>query len=418
MPTAPITANEGASVSGVMAGKARVEHDEPVRLTSADASAVFERLTENGAIARGGVSIIGHDSVRDRLDDRWPRKQEVVWDQLEAAAQRHLAESDLYVRLSETDYAIAVSEAEPVAAQALSLRILGEVLEHFLGDCRTEDLVIRQVVAANGAEIACAPLDPAEVQRRARGCGGGSDSTVTKRRFHEQPFILSSMGGRDMRLKHDFEAVLSLGSRRTIATALEPSVVDVASGRRIPGYAFRRLSDPDLWAIDRATLDFADIATEQKIAPAPFVLPLAYQTLQSSRGRSRLVELVSGVLKPKIVTAIRNLDPGTPPSGLADLVGMLRRMDVTVFVRVEPMRDALAALADSRPNGVVLDVEPLVSQPGRIPDVLASFADRARRFASVLAVRGLTSSEQMSAAAGCGFTHASVEQDGALTLAA
>jgi hypothetical protein len=414
---APTTATGGASVSGVMAGKARVEQDEPVRLTSADASAVFERLTENGAIARGGVSIIGLDSVRERLDDRWARKQEVVWDQLEAAAQRHLAESDLYVRLSETDYAIAVSEAEPVAAQAMALRILGEVLEHFLGDCRTEDLVIRQVVAANGAEIACAPLDPAEIQRRARG-GGGSDAKVTKRRFHEQPFILSSMGGRDMRLKHDFEAVLSLGSRRTIATSLEPSVVDVASGRRIPGYAFRRLSDPDLWAIDRATLEFAEIATEQRIAPAPFVLPLSYQTLQSSRGRSRLVELVSGVLKPKIVTAIRNLDPGTPPSGLADLVGMLRRMDVTVFVRVEPMRDALAALADSRPNGVVLDVEPLAGQPGRIPDVLASFADRARRFASVLAVRGLTSPDQMAVAAGCGFTHASVEQNGALTLAA
>jgi hypothetical protein len=393
------------------------ETAEPVRLTSADASAVFERLTENGAIARGGVSIIGLDSVRERLADRWARKQEVVWAQVETAAARHLAEADLYVRLSETDYAISVSEAEPVAAQALALRILGDVLEHFLGDCRTEDLVIRQVVAAHGGEIACAPLDPAEIQRRARS-GGGSDSTVTKRRFHEQPFILSSMGGRDMRLKHDFEPVLSLGSKRTIATSLEPSVVDVASGRRIPGYAFRRLSDPDLWAIDRATLDFAEIATEQKIAPGPFVLPLSYQALQSSRGRARLVELLSGVLKPKIVASIRNLDPGTPPSGLAELVGMLRRMDVTVFIRVEPMRDALAPLADSRPNGVVLDVEPLIGQPGRVSGVLAGFAERARRMASVLAVRGLGSPDQMAAAARCGFTHASLAQERSLTLAA
>jgi hypothetical protein len=391
----------------------------PVRLTSVDASAVFERLAETGAIARGAVSIIGLDAVRDRLAERWPRKQEVVWEQVETAAQRHLSETDLYVRLSETDYAISVSEAEPIAGQALALRILGEVLQHFLGECRTEDLVIRSVVAARDGQIDCAQLDPAEVQRRAGGGGAhGSDSTVEKRRFHEQPFILSSMGGRDMRLMHDFEPVVSLATQRVIATSLEPSVVDVASGRRIPGYAFRRLSDPDVWAIDRATLDFAEVATERRYAAAPFVLPLTYQTLSSSRGRSRLVELLSGVLRPKIVTSIRNLDPGTPPGGLAELVGMLRRMDVTVFVRVEPMRDALAPLADSRPNGVVLDVEPYAAQPGRVPDLLASFAERAKPLASVLAVRGLSSPEMMAVALKAGFTHASVETERALTLAA
>ena len=389
----------------------------PVRLTSADATAVFERLTENGAIARGGVCIIGLDSVRERLGDRWARKQEVVWDHLSSAAGRHLGESDLFLRLSDTDYAVAVSEGEPVAGQALALRVLGEVLEHFLGECRTEDLVIRSVVAAADGEVACAPLDAAAIQRRSRE-GEGSSSVREKRRFHEQPFILSSMGGRDMRLKHEFEPVLSLTSDRTIATSFEPSVVDVASGRRIPSFAFRRLSDPDMWAIDRATLEFAEIAVEQKLAAAPFVLPLAYQTLSSSRGRSRLIELVSGPLKPKIVASIRNLDPGTPPSGLAELIGMLRRMDVTVFVRVEPMRDTLAPLADSRPNGIVLDVEPLSGQPARLPEVLNSFSERVRHYGSVLAVRGLPPGEMLGVAAKAGFTHASVETDRTLTLAA
>ena len=398
-------------------GQPEAEMAAPVRLTSADASAVFARLTENGAIARGGVSIVGLDSVRDRLGDKWDRKQEVVWGQLETAAQRHLGDADLCLRLSETDYAIAVSDGEAIAGQALALRVLGEVLEHFLGECRVEDLVIRSVVAAAEGEVACAPLDPAAIQRAARG-REGSDSVREKRRFHEQPFILSSMGGRDMRLKHEFEPVVSLGSQRVIATSFEPSVVDVVSGRRIPGFAFRRLSDPDLWAIDRATLEFAEMATEQKLAAAPFVLPLAYQTLSSSRGRSRLVELVSGVTKPKIVAAIRNLDPGTPPSGLAELIGMLRRMDVTVFVRVEPMRDVLAPLADCRPNGIVLDVEPLGGQPRRIPEVMASFADRVRHLGSVMTVRGLPTADFLGAAAKAGFTHASVDIDRTLTLAA
>jgi hypothetical protein len=398
-------------------GQPETEMAAPVRLISADASAVFARLTENGAIARGGVSIIGLDSVRERLGDKWARKQEVVWDHLETAAERHLGDSDLCLRLSETDYAIAVGEAEAVAGQSLALRVLGEVLEHFLGECRVEDLVIRSVVAAADGEVACAPLDPAAIQRASRG-QEGSDSVREKRRFHEQPFILSSMGGRDLRLKHEFEPVVSLTSQRVIATALEPSVVDVVSGRRIPGFAFRRLSDPDLWAIDRATLEFAEMATEQKLAAAPFVLPLAYQTLSSSRGRSRLVELVSGAMKPKIVAAIRNLDPGTPPSGLAELIGMLRRMDVTVFVRVEPMRDVLSPLTDCRPNGVVLDVEPLNGHPGRIADVISTFAERVRHLGSVLAVRGLPSADLLGVAGKAGFTHGSVEIDRDLTLAA
>jgi hypothetical protein len=123
-------------------------------------------------------------------------------------------------------------------------------------------------------------------------------------------------------------------------------------------------------------------------------------------------------MKPKIVASIRNLDPGTPPSGLSELIGMLRRMDVTVFVRVEPMRDVLAPLVDCRPNGVVLDVEPLSGQPGRIAEVMAGFADRVRHLGSVLSVRGLPSVELLATAADAGFTHASVEIDRTLTLAA
>ena len=98
---------------------------------------------------------------------------------------------------------------------------------------------------------------------------------------------------------------------------------------------------------------------------------------------------------------------------------MLRRMDVTVFVRVEPMRDVLAPLADCRPNGVVLDVEPLAGQPGRIPEVMSSFVDRVRHLGSVISVRGLPSAELLGVAAQAGFTHGSVEIERSLaTLAA
>ena len=389
----------------------------PARLTSADPAVVFARLEETGLIARGGVNIIGLDTVRDRLAERWPRKRPVVWEHLEALADRQLGPGDLCLRLNDTDFAIAISGEEPIPAQARCLRILRAVLEHFLGACRTDELVIRQVTAIVAGEVQCTPLDPRTIDEGASGSAPAPNVARAKARFNEQPFIMSSMGGRDMILKHEFEALTSLPGRKPVATVLEPSVVDVATGRRIPAYAFGRLSDPDLWSIDQLTLALAAEAAERGYPTPPLLLPLAYQSVSGSKGRARVVELL-GTAARGLAVAVTNVEPGTPRGCLAEAVAMLRRMDVTVLIRVSPVRDALAALELAKPHGTMLDLEPLTGHEDRIRQAAATFAPKAQRIGAITALRGSIGELTPAQAAAAGFTHWSTADAADVTLAA
>ena len=133
------------------------------RITAGGAAAALERLAGTDLVERGCVTVISVDAIRKRSGDRWPRKRDAVWAYLGKKFDEHLAYQDIRHRIGETDFLVAVTSEEGVAAQALSLKILEEALLFFLGVADFADMKVRAVSAINGAELACSDIDPARV---------------------------------------------------------------------------------------------------------------------------------------------------------------------------------------------------------------------------------------------------------------
>ena len=382
------------------------------RLNAADVAAVLDRFGGHDLLARGSVNIIGLGAIRERAGDRWPRKRPDVWAYAERKLAEHLTFQDLAQRVGETDYMIAMTSEEGVAAQAVALKILEEVLMHFLGAADPKDMSVRTVTDLRGGEVTCAPLDPASI-RKARTAAPSApaeraaiDPLEEKRR---NPYIFATGTGLPLRIDFAVEEVISLKHGVIAALRIEPTVTETLTGRAIPVRAFAKLSDADLLLIDQATIDYASLYLPKVDAPgAPaLIVPVSFRTMATSKGRQALMaDGAAARMKASVMVEMIDIDRGTPHGRLVEVTGLLKTICRGVFARTQPSKEALVALKDARLTGLTLDAGDLAGGDARLAAQILDFGRQARGIASALMIQGLTSDVMYSVAETAGLTHA------------
>ena len=78
------------------------------RIATVSARETLDRIRASGVLTTGAVNMIGLDSIRRQLGDRWPAKKGRVWEHVEQEFQRKLGPSDIAVRIDDVSYLIAV----------------------------------------------------------------------------------------------------------------------------------------------------------------------------------------------------------------------------------------------------------------------------------------------------------------------
>ncbi|MDO8295693.1 MAG: hypothetical protein Q7T19_04545 [Caulobacter sp.] len=396
------------------------------RLNAADVAALLERFGGHDLMGRGAVNIISLAAIRDRSGDRWLRKRPDVWAYVERKLAEHLTYQDLAQRVGETDYLIAMTSEEGVAAQAVALKVLKEVLMHFLGGAEPRDMAVRAVTDLKDGQVSCAPLDPVFIlQARAREEIAPSSPVVRPQvdpaeLRKRNPFSFQAATGIPLRIDFAVEDVQSLRHGITAALRIEPTVTEVATGRVIPARSFGKLPDADLMKIDQATLDFAALFLPRVDGPnqPALIVPVSFRTMATSKGRGMLINCAgaaAGRVKASVMLELVDIDRGAPLARLIEVVGLLKSVCRGVFARVQPARDAMAPLAGVRLMGVTLDAADLPGPDGRIATQILEFGRQARGLAPALAVQGLASDGFFAVAETAGLTHASLRAP-AMTL--
>lgn len=385
------------------------------RFNAADASVVLERLADSELLARGAVNLISVEAIRERSGERWPRRRDDVWTYVERKLDEHLSPQDLRQRVGDTDFLIALTADEGMAAQAISLRILEEVLLHFLGEALPGDLRIQSVSRIAGDELTAEAVDPRAV-RSARASDvlavrrGAVDPALERQR---NPVILASASGHRLRIEFAVERVVSLKHDITAALRIEPTVRVEGADRILRVSAFDKLPDADLYAIDDATISFSRLyAPSAPASQTPLIVPLSFRTLGARKGRSLLAsqdavdhERVKAWVMIELVGVVR----GTPPGRLVEVSGLIKSVTRGVMTRLHPGRDAVAPVRDCRLQGLTLDLEDL--PPGADPTtVLREVAGQARGLSPSLIAQGLTEPKLRAAALEAGFTHAAMRE--------
>lgn len=388
------------------------------RITTANGQGVLDRLAGSDLVERGCVTLISVEAIRDRAGERWFRRRDDVWAYVNRKLTEHLTHQDIRQRVNETDFLIAMTQEEGVAAQAVSLKILEEVLLYFLGVADTVDLKIRAVGRIDGDQILATDLDPRRiaVARQKITETGGASPYRTLVDAHEErrrnPVSFVAAGGQKLRIDFALEHVVSLRYAVTAALRVQPTVTHITSGRVIPARSFVRLLDDDIAFIDGATLAFAAlfIPADARSQP-PLILPASFRTLGARKGRNALVNL-GGVAPPQIkkslIIELTDIDRGTPEGRLVEVTGLVGGLTRAVFARLQPVKGATAAIRGVRLQGLTLDGADLTGRDSRVASQMLALGAQAKGLAPTLMVQGLSNEGFFHVAQVAGFTHAGV----------
>ncbi|WGM39280.1 hypothetical protein [Caulobacter sp. NIBR1757] len=393
-------------------------HASPLdRIAAADVAAVLERVGGADLAARGAITIISVDAVREKVGERWERNRGAVWAYVQRRMGEHLQPGDIFHRIGDTDFLIAMTSEHGAASQAVALRILEEVLTHFLGEAKPSHLKLRTVTDITGDELRCVTLDPRviAVARRTEDAPDsphrlGIDPREEARR---NPASFVTANGARLRIDFSLEHLISLRHQVTAALRVEPSVTDEASGRVFAARQLIKLSDDELEQIDQATMTYGSLflPAGQDRARTPLILPASFRTMMARKGRGMLIAAAGqapDLARSGLLVELNDVDRGTPPGRLIEVVGLLRTLTRGVFVRGGLSKDALEPLRGARLAGVTMDVADLTGDASKLAASLLDFGRQARGLAPAVAVQGLPSEDYFAVADVAGMTHAAV----------
>jgi hypothetical protein len=382
------------------------------RLTTVDARVVLERIAGTDLLERGSVTVISVEAIRNRVGTRWARRRDDVWRYVQRKCDEHLSFQDLRHQITETDLLIAMTTEEGVAAQAISLKILEEVLVFFLGSAVAMDLKVHAVTGIEGDALTTTPVDLARIaaareRTSAPAHRPGVDPREARRR---NPVSFVTAAGAQMRVDFAIERVISSRHGVTAALRVQPTVRSVSSGSVVPSLAFCRLADQDIAFLDRSTFAYGALfmPADGRIGP-PLILPASFRTIGGRRGREALIAMNTDhpqQVRQGIMLELVDIDVGTPTARLAEVVGLTSQLCRAVTARIWPRRDALAPVRGAKLHGLTVDVRDLRLKDRHLTAVLRSMALQARGKSRMLVAQGLPGPAWIKHADEMGFTHA------------
>jgi hypothetical protein len=380
------------------------------RVASADNRDGLERINGSEVLRAGGVNLIGLDAIRNQLGERWRAKAPRIWEHVDRELARKLSPHDMYFRLDEVNYLIAMPLVTRFMAQAACLSILQEILKFFLGESNLRDVVVRTVTSIEAGQVMSAPLDLQELAE------AGARAMATP--LVDQPapaanwkpplagrahsLVLQSEARRPIEVKMGVEAVWNL--RRGLITSF---VLD------------RAVSPPvelplDVLKVDGAVMAYAaELLKEhhERGGRLTLHLPISYSTAAARRTRETALSATAPfreLMRQTVLLEIVDLDPGVPASRLVDTVALLKPFCLGVLARVKPTRKALETVKACGLQGVVLDAHNLGRTTKETAALLQAFAAAARGTTSNVIVHGLAERSHIDLAQATGMTHASL----------
>ena len=388
--------------------KTRPEEEAPassappiLRLDQGNLAEALDRLGDPAALAAGLVNVIGLEGVAARFGTRWSFRRDLVHEHVERLMHRHLGEAGVFQRIGEMHYVVVQSGRSRLHAQALCLRCLREILNHFIGEVRLPDMRLHEVTRVDGNEIigqkvelsAAALSEPAtfadpetpEPERSpadprafvAQRTFAVSDDLEASRSFAPRgqnrtpasplpavakwsPFVASN--GQTVRVSCALEPVIKLDDSSRIGFRLARRVL--YPDRVLDGQALRDLSRADIARVDYATIarGLERLQTEKKGEdPASLIVPVSFATLSNQRTREMLVGLLEQAraeVRLGLVCEICEIE-GVPASALLTAVSMIRPFCVRVLAFASDARPAaLRSLKGMGLAGVSMDCPP------------------------------------------------------------
>lgn len=373
----------------------------------------LDRINGSDVLAAGGVNLIGLDAVRTQLGERWRAKAPRIWEHVDRELGRRLSPHDMFFRLDDVNYLVAMPMVTRFMAQAACLSILQDVLKFFLGESNLRDVVVRTVTAIEAGQVVSQQLDLQDLaEAGARAAAAGLDEPPAPAADWKPPLagrahalVLQSEARRPIEVRMGVEAVWNFRVGLITSFVLDRAISPPVDGRL------------DVLKIDAAVMAYAaELLREHGERGGRLTLhvPITYSTAAARRTRESALLATAPyheLMRQTVLLEIVDLDPGVPPSRLVETVALLKPFCLGVLARVKPTRKALEMVKGCGLQGVVLDAYNLGRTVKETTSWLKAFSDAAHGASSNIIVHGLADKALIDVAKAAGMTHASLRPE-------
>lgn len=191
------------------------------------------------------------------------------------------------------------------------------------------------------------------------------DTSVEHMRGTRIGATLAGASGRPLVLRGVLRPVIALGEGGPRGHALSYAVGERDDGGRLVPIELRSRNPVELERIDLtlAQQSFAGLLpTPEGERPPLFFLPMSWSTVRNPRARKRLMALAAGAqlrLRNIAICEITNIEHGTPPSALREVVGLLQPIFRGVLAATHGDKAALASVVDCGFTGASIEARML-----------------------------------------------------------
>lgn len=381
-------------------------------------SSVLSRFGDPSVLAEGRVNIVSLDAVAMRLGARWEVRRDLIHEHAQRCLERHLGDHAVFQRIGETLYAVIQPEASRLTAQALCLRSLREILQHFLGEAIPADMRVVEVTRLNDDEVIGQEIDVIAVHAIEQSLPGTASSKPAEATEphnavidHWTPFV--STDGRLVRVSCTLEPCIHLSSFSRIGYRLARRVIEVRSERPLSTAEQQNLSRTDIANIDYATIarGLGRLRSEADADRLPtLIVPVSYITLSNQRTRVQLIQLLQQAkaeVQHGLISEIGDIE-GVPPGALATAIALVAPFCLKVIGAVnEPRPGALRSMKSVGLQGVSLDCPPMLGD-GDFQTWLADVRTATQPVAKALFAYRIADSRRAALASLAGVTHATL----------
>jgi hypothetical protein len=375
-------------------------------------------------IAAGAAAVLTLQTLRIRLDDRWPRRRETVWEAAEQVFARHLRADERFERIGESEFLLVTDRGSPVASIAVAVEVSQDLLNEFMAGWRPQDIDVARVVGVEDKNILVERLSPGELKAATAEWAAAEEalrrqSPLASGRVDAIPFV--SAQGKRMELTLTPEPVINLKHGQQTGVRLARGLADLETGKRLSSLDRVHLDANDLAFIDQAVLRESLSLLRYASQSGPVIIPLSFHTLSRTGARTRLFQeagLAPGDMQNPWIAEISDLEPGAPNGRVTETAGLLRPYTATVFAEPLAKRPAWRGMTEARIAGAALDLHDRKLADAEIAKLMLNFGDKANATVRTLLCYGLPSAAFFDIAMVAGFSHATVRAGAEVQAAA
>ncbi|MDQ1154486.1 hypothetical protein [Brevundimonas sp. SORGH_AS_0993] len=363
----------------------------------------LERIAQAGLVRQGRVFLLSFDAIRKELGDRWPNREEIVWQTFERDLARALPPPDQFLRLNETTIIAAIASADAYAGQVKCAEVFRQVLAFFLGRNQDSDLSMARVSSLTAQAVVAEQIDPAAppppppppaaTNERAAAAWPTNWIPPLESRRTRTTFVTERDGPADIDLWVSPVWRLDLG------------LVGAYAVRRGLPRGLETFTDRDLSAIDLGVADFLEpIMQDYRRNGAAFAIfcPFTFTTMSARGSRLRLLDRCAPfieVMGKAVVLEIDGLRLGAPDSRISDTLSMCRPFGRVRMVSIHDPQSSEILWADHGAGGVALDADGFTQRQAE------AAAARVRKRRSNILVHAVPPTWSRDSLAANGVTH-------------